>query len=180
MSTAFRRSRRRALITSQALADRVLDDPIACDMLAGLDRIGLTGLGLVYDDLTVPVGFSAPLQSPQDFAGATITSRPSRGGRRRAEGARRHPLATERGDAVDAATACELDGTVDALEQPTSPVNGTATGNAALYLKIRSSSDRPKFFIARAAAPTFSPIWGWDRMTAGAVILRFDGPFWAG
>src|SRR5581483_7065390 len=41
---------------------------------------------------------------------------------------------------------------------------------------IRTSSFRPKFFIARAAAPTFSPIWGFDRMTAGGVIWRFDGP----
>ncbi len=140
------------LITSQALADRVLDDPIAGDMLAGLDRIGLTGLGLVYDDLTVPVGFSAPLQSPQDFAGATITSRPSRAGDAvlKALGATPSPL--NGGDAVDAATAGQLDGTVDALEQPTSPVNGTATGNAALYLKTNALVISKKVFDGLTAA----------------------------
>src|SRR5215472_11349229 len=41
---------------------------------------------------------------------------------------------------------------------------------------ISTSSLSPKFFIARAAAPTFSPIWGWESMTAGGVIWRFDGP----
>src|SRR5580692_9224264 len=45
---------------------------------------------------------------------------------------------------------------------------------------IRTSSFSPKFFIARAAAPTFSPIWGWDRMMAGGVIWRFDGPVFVG
>src|ERR1700743_2872757 len=45
---------------------------------------------------------------------------------------------------------------------------------------IRTSSVNPKFFIARAAAPTFSPIWVCDRMMAGGVIWRFDGPFFVG
>ncbi len=39
----------------------------------------------------------------------------------------------------------------------------------------RRRSEIPKFFIARAAAPIFSPNWGRDRMTTGAVICGFDG-----
>src|SRR3954470_15636136 len=39
----------------------------------------------------------------------------------------------------------------------------------------RRRSVSPKFFIARAADPTFSPIWVWDRMMAGGIIWRFDG-----
>src|SRR3984885_5789277 len=45
---------------------------------------------------------------------------------------------------------------------------------------IRRRSDSPKFFMARAAAPIFSPIWGWDRITAGTVIGAFDGCALAG
>src|ERR1051325_645979 len=45
---------------------------------------------------------------------------------------------------------------------------------------IKTNSDKPKFFIARAAAPTFSPIWGRESMTAGGVIWRFDGQVFAG
>src|ERR1700742_3937602 len=39
----------------------------------------------------------------------------------------------------------------------------------------RRNFDSPKFFIARAAAPIFSPIWGWLRITAGADMRTFDG-----
>src|ERR1700759_875269 len=45
---------------------------------------------------------------------------------------------------------------------------------------IRTNSLSPKFFIARAAAPTFSPIWGWDNMMAGGGIWCFDGPVFVG
>src|SRR5579872_4374635 len=59
--------------------------------------------------------------------------------------------------------------------EPEASICALSLGHSILGA-IRTSSFNPKFFIARAAAPTFSPIWAFDRMTAGGVIWRFDGP----
>ncbi|MEP7114654.1 MAG: TRAP transporter substrate-binding protein DctP [Ilumatobacteraceae bacterium] len=65
------------LIDRNALADAVLADPMAGEMLAGLDGIGLTGLTLAFDSLRQPMGTPDPLLEPADFAGAVIDVLPS-------------------------------------------------------------------------------------------------------
>lgn len=60
------------LVTSDRLLDAVVADPVAADMLAGLRGVGVSGLALWPEALRHPVGFSRPLVSVNDFAGARI------------------------------------------------------------------------------------------------------------
>ncbi|HET6877397.1 MAG TPA: TRAP transporter substrate-binding protein DctP [Jatrophihabitans sp.] len=60
------------LITNYQLLDRVTTGPIAREMLAGLDHVGVVGLGLYPDELRHPAGFGKPLLSLADFRGANI------------------------------------------------------------------------------------------------------------
>ncbi|MGL6280038.1 MAG: TRAP transporter substrate-binding protein [Gaiella sp.] len=65
------------VFTGNALADQVLSDEIADEMLAGVDRIGLEGLAMTFDGLRVPLGFATPTVSLADYQGQTIAARPS-------------------------------------------------------------------------------------------------------
>ena len=60
------------LIDSLALQRRVLESPLAAQMLAGLDRAGVVGLALTPGPLRRPLGVTRPLRGPQDYRGATI------------------------------------------------------------------------------------------------------------
>lgn len=60
------------LVTSDAALDAVVSDPVADEMLAGLDEIGVTGLGLFPEGLRHPASFGEPLLEPADFAGVGI------------------------------------------------------------------------------------------------------------
>jgi TRAP-type C4-dicarboxylate transport system substrate-binding protein len=60
------------LVTDDALLDEVTGSPLADQMLAGLDEVGVVGIGLLPEELRHPVGFGQPLRSPGDFAGARI------------------------------------------------------------------------------------------------------------
>jgi len=60
------------LVNSDALLDRVTSDPVAEQMLAGLNDVGVVGLALWPEALRHPVGFGHPLRSRSDFAGKGI------------------------------------------------------------------------------------------------------------
>jgi TRAP-type C4-dicarboxylate transport system substrate-binding protein len=60
------------LVTSDAALDAVVSDPVAGEMLSGLERLGLTGLGLFPEGLRHPASFGEPLREPADFAGVGI------------------------------------------------------------------------------------------------------------
>jgi TRAP-type C4-dicarboxylate transport system substrate-binding protein len=60
------------LVNSDALLNKVASDPVAEKMLAGLDDVGVVGLGLWPEALRHPVGFGHPLRSLADFAGKGI------------------------------------------------------------------------------------------------------------
>jgi TRAP-type C4-dicarboxylate transport system substrate-binding protein len=60
------------LVASDAALDAVVSDPIAEEMLAGLDALGLTGLGLFPEGLRHPASFAEPLLEPADFIGVGI------------------------------------------------------------------------------------------------------------
>lgn len=47
----------------------VVADPVAHDMLGGLEPVGLTGLGLFADELRMPASAEKPVLSPGDFRG---------------------------------------------------------------------------------------------------------------
>ena len=60
------------LVDSLALQRRVLESPLAGQMLAGLDRAGVVGLALTPGPLRRPLGMTRPLRGPQDYRGATV------------------------------------------------------------------------------------------------------------
>jgi TRAP-type C4-dicarboxylate transport system substrate-binding protein len=66
------------LITDYALLDRVVQSPLAEEMLAGLTSRGVVGLALVPDLLRHPFGLRRPLVSLSDFAGARVRDIPSK------------------------------------------------------------------------------------------------------
>jgi TRAP-type C4-dicarboxylate transport system substrate-binding protein len=76
--TSFQALQAPFLITNYALLDKVVTSPAAGEMLAGLDRYGVVGLALVPDLLRHPVGFTHPLVTLSDLAGARIRTNPSR------------------------------------------------------------------------------------------------------
>jgi TRAP-type C4-dicarboxylate transport system substrate-binding protein len=60
------------LIDSYAVQERVLQSPLVGEMLAGLEPIGLVGLGVLPGPMRKPLGISKPLVAPADFDGLTI------------------------------------------------------------------------------------------------------------
>jgi TRAP-type transport system periplasmic protein len=59
------------LIDSYALERTVLASPLVPRMLAGLDRLGVVGLGILPGPMRKPMGVS-PLVAPQDYRGKTL------------------------------------------------------------------------------------------------------------
>jgi C4-dicarboxylate-binding protein DctP len=62
------------LVTSNEQADAIAADPVADDLMAGLDDIGLTGIALVPGGLRHPFGYSRALYGPDDYIGAAINT----------------------------------------------------------------------------------------------------------
>jgi TRAP-type C4-dicarboxylate transport system substrate-binding protein len=60
------------LIDSYAVQERVVHSPLVGEMLAGLEPIGLVGLGVLPGPMRKPLGISKPLVAPADYAGLTI------------------------------------------------------------------------------------------------------------
>ncbi len=60
------------VITSDAALDAVVSDPVADEMLAGLEELGVTGLGLFPEGLRHPAGYAGPLRELGDYAGLGI------------------------------------------------------------------------------------------------------------
>jgi len=69
---SFRALQAPFLITTETRAAAVTTGPIAARLQSGLQRIGLTGLGLAPEGLRRPFGFKKPLIRPADFKGARI------------------------------------------------------------------------------------------------------------
>ena len=64
------------LVDNEQLAARVAADPIAGEMLASLDQIGLVGLAIAPSGLRHPIGWYRPLLALSDYQGSTINTRP--------------------------------------------------------------------------------------------------------
>ncbi len=67
------------LVTSVEQADRIAADPVAADLMSGLDSIGLVGLALVPGGLRHPFGYRSPLLVPADYRGQVFNTRPGAG-----------------------------------------------------------------------------------------------------
>ena len=57
------------LVTSDALADQIVSSDLAGELMAGLDKAGVTGLALLPESLRHPFGYGRALLSPKDYAG---------------------------------------------------------------------------------------------------------------
>jgi TRAP-type C4-dicarboxylate transport system substrate-binding protein len=60
------------LIDSYGVQERVVQSPLVGEMLAGLEPIGLVGLGVLPGPMRKPLGISKPLVAPADYDGLTI------------------------------------------------------------------------------------------------------------
>lgn len=64
-------------ITSMKQQERVLRSPLAREMLAGVERLGLRGVAILPGELRYPVGVSRDALSAADFRDAVVGIRPS-------------------------------------------------------------------------------------------------------
>jgi TRAP-type C4-dicarboxylate transport system substrate-binding protein len=62
------------LVTTQELAGEIVTSDLAGEMLAGLDEIGIVGLGLVPEGVRHLFSFGDPMLAPDDFVGETIAA----------------------------------------------------------------------------------------------------------
>lgn len=123
------------LIDRNAVADAVLADPVADDMLAGLDPAGLTGLALTFDSLRQPIGLPEPLLEPADFDGKVVSVLAGD-----TQQATYQAFGATITDAVDAELTVgvhegKILGRDGAVQVPPGGSLGPATGNAILGLK---------------------------------------------
>jgi TRAP-type C4-dicarboxylate transport system substrate-binding protein len=127
------------LITDEGLLLDVLSDPIASDMLAGLEASGAVGLGLYPDELRHPLGYAAQLASLDDFDGAAIRLVPSEATEALVRSFGGEPVYGLVGEALDAAIASgEVDGTETSLglAPETAPPGSFLTGNVVLFPRV--------------------------------------------
>jgi TRAP-type C4-dicarboxylate transport system substrate-binding protein len=65
------------LIDNMELQQQVLTDPIASEMLSGVNSAGLTGIGVLPGPIRLPDGITRRLLGPTTYAGARIAYSPS-------------------------------------------------------------------------------------------------------
>ena len=125
------------VIDSLELTHQVATSDVAADMLDGLDSIGVEGLALWPESLRHPIGFTHPLLTPADFAGAQLRVPISDISYQLAEAIGAKPVDPENWDG--ALAAGELDGFESAFVWSTDlPAYGTFTGNVTFYPKVNS------------------------------------------
>lgn len=127
------------LIADDGLLIDVLSDPIASDMLAGLEGSESTGLGLYPDELRHPLGYTSPLTSLDDFEGAAIRLVPSEATDALVRALGSEPAYGLNGADLDAAiTSGEVDGTEISLglAPKIAPSGSFLTGNVVLFPRV--------------------------------------------
>ena len=157
------------LITDHELLRDVLSDPIASDMLAGLEGAGFVGLGLYPDQLRRPLGYAAPLRSLDDFDGAAIRLLPSEATDALVRALGGEPVYGLGGSDLDAAIASgEVDGTETSfgLALEVAPPGSFLTGNVVWFPRVNalfasdatasSLSDAQREILEEAASETFA------------------------
>jgi TRAP-type C4-dicarboxylate transport system substrate-binding protein len=129
------------LVTSDELLGRVATDPIAAEMLGGLEPAGVIGLALVPEGLRHVFSFDEPFLSVADFRGTTIRAPTSNTtyAALRALGATADDFAGPGQDFAGSVT----DGTVAAAESSfpfagTLPADSATAANVTLFPKVNS------------------------------------------
>ncbi len=156
------------LITDHGLLRDVLSDPIASEMLAGLEGAGSVGLGLYPDQLRHPLGYAAPLRSLDDFDGTAIRLVASEATDALVRALGGEPAYGLGGSDLDEAIASgEVDGTETSLglALETAPPGSFLTGNVVLFPRVNalfaseatasSLSDAQWAILEEAASETF-------------------------
>ena len=157
------------LITDHGLLRDVLSDPIASDMLAGLEEAGFVGLGVYPDQLRHPLGYAAPLRSLDDLDGGVIRLVPSEATDALVRALGGEPAYGLTGSDLDAAIARgEVDGTETSLglALETAPPGSVLTGNVVLFPRVNvlfasdaaasSLSDAQRKILEQAATETYT------------------------
>jgi TRAP-type C4-dicarboxylate transport system substrate-binding protein len=137
--TSFQALQAPFLIADEGLLLDVLSDPIASEMLAGLEGSGAVGLGLYPDELRHPLGYAAPLASLHDFDGAPIRLVASEATEALVRALGGEPAYGLVGDALDAAIANgDVVGTETSLglAPETAPPGAFLTGNVVLFPRV--------------------------------------------
>jgi TRAP-type C4-dicarboxylate transport system substrate-binding protein len=157
------------LITDDAVLEDVLADPIASEMLGGLEGSGAVGLGLYPDQLRYPLGYAASLASLGDFDGAALRLLPSELTEELVQAFGAEPVYGLGGDELDAAIASgEVDGTESSpgLALDVAPPGAYLTGNVVLFPRVNvlfasdatasSLSEAQRAILQDAAAETLA------------------------
>jgi C4-dicarboxylate-binding protein DctP len=129
------------LITDYDLLDRVATSSMADEMLAGLDRLDLTGLALVPELLRHPAGVRGPLVSVGDFAGARIRDIPSRATDALLEALGATPVHVSNARFGRELTRGHFDGVE--LAAPAIPTGWTLSGNVVFFGKANTLFANP-------------------------------------
>ncbi len=124
------------VLTSDAALDAVVADPVAEDLMTGLDGVGVTGLALFPEGLRHPVGYGAPVLEPADLAGGSVRAPRSELTWEvlRALGADPVDLGTESDADLRSVRGLRADET-SAEYAPTLPRPGVLTANVTPYAK---------------------------------------------
>src|SRR3954451_11923665 len=64
------------LVTNEEPAARIAASTVADELMAGLSKIGLTGLALVPGGLRHVIGYEKPIVVPDELSGAVVNTRP--------------------------------------------------------------------------------------------------------
>ena len=59
-------------VDSMSLQQQVLSSDVATDMVSGVERLGLKGIGILPGPMRLAAGITRPLRTPEDFSGARI------------------------------------------------------------------------------------------------------------
>jgi TRAP-type transport system periplasmic protein len=159
------------LVDSYALEQAVLRTPLVPEMLEGLDRFGVVGLGILPGPLRKPLGVSR-LVRPEDYRGKTLA-------------VSRSHVAEETLRALDARGAeipaqGKIDG-YDGVEQQIASIQGNSYDRVGHYLTanvnlwprplvvfmnekaFRALNDRQRRALSQAARHALAPTLAWDR-----------------
>lgn len=137
------------VVDSPAQAAAFLSDPATGPMLAGLDKAGVVGLTLTYDQMRQPLGYNGPLE-PQKLTGTRVLARPSKASALvlSALGATADPRNGD--DAASAIDGGKVVGSETSMDRPSgsqSGVNGhtsAITANVQLSIKANVVIVNPK------------------------------------
>lgn len=155
-------------VDSYALEQRVLESPVAADMLRAVARAGVVPLGLLPGAMRRPLGVGRRLVAPGDYPGARIGIRPSRLERETFRALGAIPVAYVPGESLGRLAGLEAD-VESAGEARTQEHVSSLTANVALWPRVmtlvmnRQAYDR----LARSQQRALAGAW---RASLGATL----------